>query len=837
MEEKKAAFDEMLANYTKFSSCLSQADRAMAQTEQKNLQERWRCLERALEKASYQTSIYSQETSSLLSLLLGLQKHLEAIGKGLESQSVPETQWNCKKAQELMVANAEVKAAQQKFIHLQQLSEKLHLSLCGVAPMKEIQLELQTVKDKLSQTEELLLTHAQSSSNPIMEKIVKVMTDGLAWAKKTESDIEGRRRRISLLPEEVHRQLRDLKKLQSEVMAKQGQLESLVEEVTELLPELDQGEEVPMVRSSLQSLEELSNSTAEELAKVVRDFECGLQTREKLSEQMADVESWVVSHLHREASRGGDAGFRSHDEFDRRARHVQETLSEAEKQATICEGLLRKSKDIAPALTITENCQLHNKLLDLQADIRAISSYEKANKTDLDTHTQLVDSSKKSMVEVENSLRQMLVDLSRYRYPITEESIQTLEPLKQLILEHKSQLDLLQRWIPQENTQLYSLVSELYSQMATLEMKSRDHERYLHLRQCAEDLTENAQELVPRTKEEGTDTMEKYKLCQSLLIQLPLIKWLSEETRSKLQMISADLYPSQLSSEQRRLALNEDNLGILESTVESDLRSLEGNVLKDLDFDSECEATRGFLMRTQRSLQKHAMLEPREESIKNEYRRLLSLKKTIEMRMRLVEMVGEIKGAIKEGGFQNLIQLKNAVLDKCDSQMVGCLIFFLVFKGYTSLSKNFITWVFQNEFKMSPELQSCFPPILDQHLPGHGVSEKLHRSGQRSSTVPEERRGVYAAAPGFRRSLLQTAAGDPAGFGLTAAPLPNSRGEDSEPGGAASVSVSPKGAGAPGAHSKPAPSEDVHSAGQGTHAARVLQQVRFTRSDGPDMGK
>lgn len=678
MEEKKAAFEETLANYTKFSSCLSRAERTTAQTEQKNLQERWRSLERALEKASYQTSVSSQENSSLLSSLLSLQKHLEAISKDLESQSVP-TQWNCKKAQELMVANAEVKAAQQKYIHLQQLCEKLHLSSHKLGAVTEIQLRLQTVKDKLSRTEELLFTHAKRISNPIMEKIVKVMTDGLAWAKQTESDIEGRAKRISLLPEEVHRQLRDLKKLQSEVMAKQGQLESLVEEVTELLPELDQTEEVPMVRSSLQSLEELSNSTAEELAKVVRDFECGLQTREKLSEQMADLESWVVNHLHREASRGGDAGFRSHDEFDRRARHIQETLSDAEKQAAVCEALLKKSKDIAPELTVTENCQLHDKLLDLQADIRAISIYEKANRTDLDSFTQVVDSSKKNMVEVENSLRQMLVDLSRYRYPITEESLQTLEPLKQLILEHKSQLDLLQRWIPQENTQLYSLISELYSQMATLETKSRDHERYLHLRQCAEDLRENAQELLPRAKEEGVDVKEKYKLCQSLLIQLPLIKWLSEETRSKLQMISADLYSSQLNSEQRRLALNEENLDSLESTVESELKSAEGNMLKDLDFDSECEATRGFLMRTQRSLQKQTMLDPSEESMKKEYRRLVTVKKTIEMRMRLVEIVGQNKGTVKGSKFQILIDMKNTVLNHCDSQMVGCFVFLFVF--------------------------------------------------------------------------------------------------------------------------------------------------------------
>lgn len=823
MEDKKAVLEEMLANYTKFSSCLSRAERTTAQAEHRNLQERWRCLDRALEKASYQTSIYSQETSSLLSSLSGLQTHLEAIDKDLESQSAPVTQWNCRKAQELMVANAEVKAAQQKYIHLQQLSEKLHLSSHWVAVVKEIQLGLQLVGDKLSHTKELLCTQAQVSSNPIMEKIVKVMTDGLAWAKQTESDIEGRARRISLLPEDVHRQLRDLKKLQSEVMAKQGQLESLVEEVTELLPELDQTEEVPMVRSVLQSLEELSSSTAGELAKVVGDFECGLQTREKLSEQMADVESWVVNHLHREASRGGDAGFRSHEEFDRRARQIQETLSEAEKQAAVCEALLKKSRDISPELTIAENCQLHSKILDLQEDIQAISTYEKANRMDLDCLTQAVDSSKKNMMEVENSLRQMLVDLSRYRYPITEESLQTLEPLKQLILEHKSQLDLLQRWIPQENTQLYSLISELHGQMATLEMKSKDHERYLNLRQCAEDLRENAQELLPRTKEDGVDLMEKYKLCQTLVIQLPLIKWLSGETRSKLHLISGDLYPSQLSSEQRRLDINEENLDRLESTVESHLTSIEGNVLKDLDFDSECDATQGFLMRTQRSLQKQTLLDPCEESMKNEYRRLLFVKKTIEMRMRLVDIVRQNKGNVEEGKFQNVVDLKNKVLSQCDSQMVGCLIFlFHSFYEYFQIRGK------RADVKCQGQCIKCLMSSSDQRLPGHGVFEKLHWPGHTGSPVPEGRRGGHAASARLSRTLFQETAGDPAGFGLAAAPLPNSRGADSEAGGAASLPLSPKGAAAPGAHSEPAASEDVDAAGQGTHAAGHPQQVRLT---------
>ncbi|KAA8578683.1 hypothetical protein FQN60_017503, partial [Etheostoma spectabile] len=673
MEENRTVLGELLVTHTKLYPHLSWSKQALAQTEQKNLQEKWRGLERTLERALYHTNVYFHETSSLCSAISDLQEHLETIGKDLEEKSTSVNQWNCKKAQQLMVANAEVKAAWQKYRHLQQLLEVLLLSSQREKDTTEIQQGLQSVKHQLCNTEELVSSQTQSSSNVIMEKIMVVMRDGLVWAKQTESEIDGRRKRVALLPEEVHRQLRDLKKLQSKVMAKQGQLETLVEEVTDLLPQLDETEEVPTVRSSLKSLQELSKWTTEKLAKAVREIESGLQTREKLSEQIADLDSWVLAHLSREASRSPDSELRSPAELDRRVRQIQETLAEAEKQAAVCEALLMKSKDIASELSITENCQLFDKLTNLQKDIRAISSYEKANKKELDELTQTLDSSKKNLVAIETSLRQMLVDLSRYRFPITSESLQALEPSKHMILEHKSQIDLLQRFIPQEKMrELYSIISELLSKMVTLEMKARGHERYLNNRQCVEDLRENIQEQVRQAKDDSLALAEKYQVCQTLLVQVPLIKYMSEEAGSKLQMISTDLYPSQLSTEQQRLKQNEGSLDTLEMMLYNNLSIMEWNLLKDLDLASEKAATQTFLWKKQQELQKLPMLEPNETEINNEYQRILYLKKTVESRMRALEVLEQKKGKRQGHGSQDLIDLKNAVLCECDSQMASC---------------------------------------------------------------------------------------------------------------------------------------------------------------------
>lgn len=689
-EESRAALEQMFVAFDALASQLSLSERTTARDDIRDLQERWTSLERDLDTALNQAQLYSVETSNLLTSISNLQTNLDTICNDVEVKVLSDAQWSCSKAKDLMVINAEAKAAREEYLQLQQLSDLLVLNSSWEKEIKEVQQGLQKVGDHLHHTEELVTSCMQRSSNPIMEKIIVVMMDGLTWAKQTECIIKGRQKKVALLPEEVHQQLRDLKKLQSEVIAKQGQLEALVEEVTELLPQLDQAEEVPVVNSTLELLQELSKSTTEKLTSAVRQVESGLQTREKLSEQMADLDSWVMTHLLSEASRRAEDNL-SLTQGDRRSAQIQESLVEAEKQLTVCQALLKKLDEISPELSITENLKLFTKLTNLKKDIQAIKNYETANKKELREHTQSIASSNERLLTIEKSLRQMLADVDRHRYPVTKESIQALEPFKHTILEHKSQIDLLQPWVPQETVkELYSVVSELLSKMAALEMNSRDHESYLSMRQYVEDLRENIEEQLRQTKQNGMDEKEQYKLCQNLILKIPLIKSLSEETRSKLQMISSNLYPSQLNAEQQRLTLHEESLETLETRLYNDLTIIERDALKDLDLDSEEKAALAFLQSSQKDLQRTPTMEPDEAVVQKEHQRIMTLKMMVESKMRALEFLKKKKGPGLEGELQTLMDLKNEVISECDSQMASSVSFYI---GQMMLSYTTKMWV------------------------------------------------------------------------------------------------------------------------------------------------
>ncbi|KAF7644878.1 hypothetical protein LDENG_00214260, partial [Lucifuga dentata] len=725
MEENQTVLGELFLIHTKLGPYLSRSERATAQIEQEGLQAEWEGLERAVQKTLYVTNIHSQETKGLLLELSGLQEQLETIGKTLEAQSPVGNQWNYKNVQHLMATDAEVRVAHQRYLHLQELAELLALSSRWEKETEDVQQGLCRVKDQLSQIEEVLSTQTQTSSNPTMEKITKVMRDGLVWAKQTESDMESRKKRVALLPEEVHRQLRELKKLQSEVISKQSQLEALVEEVTELLPQLDQTEEVPMVQSSLECLEELSKSTAEKLARAVREIESGLQTREKLSEQIADLDSWVVACLHREASRSLEGEARRPSDHDRWTRRSQETLAEAEKQTAVCEALLMKSKDISSELSITDNCLLYDKLTNLQEDIKTISSNEKANKQELQELIQTAESAKTNLVTIEKSLRQMLSDLNTCRFPITRDSLQALEPFKHRILEHKCQVDLLEPFIPQEKTKEFlSVISSLHSKMVALDMKAKDQERYLNMRQCVEDLKENVQEQVRQTKEDSRGLEERYKTYQILLVQFPLIKRLCDEVGLKLQTISPDLYPSQLNAEQQRLNQSKDSLNTWELAVRNNLSIMEWSLLKEVNFVSEQKATQAFLSKIQQERLQPPMLEPKEAAINKEYDRIMTLKKTVELRFRALDVLVQKRQGSKS---QDLIDLKNTILSECDLQMENICQARESLRSYSSAVKHTVQFLKDAETSLLPPHGSAGP-----------CSEQLEEAWQALASMEEQ---------------------------------------------------------------------------------------------------
>ncbi|XP_051942676.1 nesprin-2 [Hippocampus zosterae] len=661
LEEKRSVLGELLAAHAKLRPLLGRAQQAAAANTLGARHQEWRDLERAAQKASHRTDALSRGCGRLLLELSDLRGRLESIGQELESEAPEGSPWDCQKAKRLLLAHAEVKAARVTFDHLKEASEALPSSLWP-KERDEITKALLNVKDQLCLTDEWMASQIHISAHPVTNKVVTLGRDGLSWALQMESTVEGERRGVPLLPEEVHRQLGAFEKLRSRVAAERGQLESRAKAARELLPQLEQTEEMPAMRCVLECLEERSKSLAAKLSEAVTEIQSGLRVREKLWERIAGLDSWVGTHLRRETAEA--VGEES--ATDRGGRGSPGWLVEAQEQSAACEELLMQSKDMASELSVAENCQLFDKLTDLREDIDGMILRQRAQRNELEQH---VDSDGGELLAVERSLRRAQEQLDRLRFPVTAESPRALESLKRTLLEHKSEIDLLQPRIQQEKTgELYSVVAKLHNQLTSAQCKAKEHEKYLRMRGNVEDLGEAVEQQLAQTKEVRR-VEEQYKIYQKLLFRLALMKRLCEEVGAQLQMISTDLDPAQLCSEQQRLRRGEENFEKWQAKTLKDLGVVERSLLQDLHFDSESKALRAFLRDARRQLRDPAPMTPDEACLNKEFQKTLFLKKTVESCARALEVLRESAGDKERSQSLDLEDLTNCLRRECDSRM------------------------------------------------------------------------------------------------------------------------------------------------------------------------
>lgn len=662
MEQERTVLGELIQTHSQLSPHLSQAERAAAQSQQNVLQCEWKVLERSAEKTLHNVSAYTRESFDLLEDINTLKDHLENFHKILRAP--------CKKALEMIELTAELTATRQRYFDLHHSFEAISQGYNFEIEACNIQQGLWTVKDHMDLIGEELAFSLPTSKSPTMVKIVKAITEALAWAKKAEYNIENRQRKVSLFPEEVHRQIKDLKKLHSEMTSKQIQLSTLTKEITELIPDLDEPD-VPVVTSFLERLAIFSKSLAEKLATAMEEIQLSLQTREKISEQIADVDSWILCHLHKESVSREDFQSLGSADLDRRLRRSQDTLREAEKHSGVAEALLMKSKDITSELSIAENAWLYEKLSKLQEDIKGVLDYEKSSILDISDILQNQESSEQKMASLEQKLRQIMIDIKGHTFPITKDSLSAIEPFKRMLIDHKFQLEQINTTAEDKRRELLSVIAELHHKVKGFHFKSQVHEKFLGLKQRVEDLRENVELYVPKTKDESVDKEERYKICQSLLTQIPLIKLMYKEASDELTNISPDLYPSQLIAEQERLKQNLDSLNTWEMAIRNNLQIVEWDILKDINYLSEQRVVHGLLKVVDRVLEKNYDVETNQGVVEDELRKFLKLKKNVEARMRVLEVL-EIKNGHLQGSGKNkdIGDLSKSVLDKCDQRLV-----------------------------------------------------------------------------------------------------------------------------------------------------------------------
>lgn len=662
MMGKNDMMEELLHLSSQLSVHLSDAESSGSLLAQLgDVLEEWRLLEGSIKRALQHASSSNCQHSLLIKDAEQLKSKLEAVQRSnFQSQDSRSTLEN-------VCLTSDLKLYNQLYVHLQSQSDALvHFSL-GQKEKDEIKRSLQELGSLLSVTKSKLDIFSNRCGGISLAKTNKQLQDLIIWAKQAESYISIGQK-LSLFPEEARLQIAEMKKFQTEFWCRRSKMQAEVEQMKDVASDTEKNE----INQVLKTTEELYKAIADSLDDVLATMKNNLEEREKLLNQLANIDAWLA-----ETHAKGDPCSHVDSVLHADIRKLESELKthkiatvEIEDQLKSVEAMTESWQEIAAGFSPAESRYLVNRLSGLWTELDGLLAHEKATSWELEELILERTTSDEELSHIQASLHQISADLEQQSFPLTQETISTIEQWKHMLMEHQCEVQELQHCQEAKRSSVLCTIGELQDQCKALTVHAFEQDKYLHLRRQMEESRDITKEQIQRTKDQTISVDERFKLCQTLLVELPLVKTQCQEAADQLEAIAQELCPSELDSERQRICQTVETLVSWECSVTDELKNLENKLLMDLRFSSEFPAAMEFFQRIKEELEAAEPVNPDEKVIDIALRRYWVIWRNTESCMRVLEGLGQ-KDNVNLKNYKELYALRDATKQECRLQMVS----------------------------------------------------------------------------------------------------------------------------------------------------------------------
>ncbi|XP_014270043.3 nesprin-2a isoform X9 [Maylandia zebra] len=661
MEHKKAMMEGLLRLSRQLSVHLSDTESSGALLGQLgNVQEEWRLLKGSIKRALRHASNSTCQSSLLLKEAEQLKAKLEALQKS-DCQNL-----NSKSALECVCLTTDLKLYNQLYIHLQSQSDALNNFSLGEKEKDEIEHSLQELASLLGVTKKKLDSVTLSCGDSSPTKINKQLRDLIVWAKQAENHISIGKK-LALFPEEARIQIVEMRKFQADILSRQSKMRVQVDEMKDLASNMENEESDQVLRT----VEDLYEAIADSLDLVLDTMEKDLKQREKLLCELASMDAWLAET---HAKRNPCAHIENISKVDLKKlendlkSHELATV-DIESQLELVEVMSESCRKIAIGLSPAESRYLVNRLSGLWTELDGLLAHEKATSWELKELIHECTTSDEELSSIQDSLKQISADLEQLKIPLTQETLSVIAQWKHMLMEHQCQIQELQHCLEPKRSSVLCFIGELEDQFKALSISAFEQEKFLHLKTQMEESKDIVKEQIQNAKNKALGVDERFKLCQTVLVEIPLVKTQSQEATDQLEVIAQELHPSVLHLERERIHHIVDTLESWETLGTDDIKNLEAQLLLGLQFDSELPAYIELLESTRVELEGTEPVSPEETAIDIALQRYWVIWRSMESGMRVLENLGQ-KEKTDLRNYKELYSLRDSVMQECHSQMV-----------------------------------------------------------------------------------------------------------------------------------------------------------------------
>lgn len=634
----------------------------------RNLQKKWQILEETADRTFRHAEHCMLEASILIKDANALLTEIEVLHTACSSPA-PELK-GCQRTIQDIIPLSEFVELNDRYLYFRELSQALSQCPLGEKEKEDIKKVFQNLTSQLDCVQGKLCT--TYPSDHLLAEITNTMKNWFAWAKQTEGRLT-RKRKLSLFPEEANQQVNSMKKMQSEISSRQFKLSSVAMKLKEKIAGLNQVDSSLML-STLQTLENLYSKISEKAENVTTELNQMLHARQRLDMQITDNNTWLNSLLEKESNKAAAIQLGS-SITDLRVYHQKHKaiLKEAEKRLSTIQILLNEKKCMIHGLTIVDTFYLINKLATLKEKINEVVKCKQTICWELEEILHAQESSTEEVAAIQKSLRQITTDLEKQRYPVTRDSLAAFDPVRRMLIEHLSQVLEVHYCQQTQRKDLLQTILNLQEKMRLLDQQSMEHEKYLTFKQHLENHFEAVKKKVLEVSDSSKDADKQIHMCQTLLVEIPLVKISCQKMAKQLEAVSGDLFPSQLNSERQNICSMQQSLTTWEHIVSSDVKNQQEPLLaSNLSSLRELTSITEHFTRVEQQLKQICCLDPNDQAITVALQTCLTLERSVASGLRVLEIckdctVSEACGKPSDIG--------RRILKDCKIQVVNAFLF------------------------------------------------------------------------------------------------------------------------------------------------------------------
>lgn len=686
IEQEKVILKELGEKQEQISHHLNETEKKALQFQLEHWEQKGNQMASAAERT---LNVVSKEVEEYRCLLLEsqeLQKQVDNLQLSLTDLKGSPPEEEIDKRKSWMILSADLTAAQHNFTHLKRSSQILIQHMLGQREKDSLENSVHQLQARLDLMQEQASAHSEeeeedTSSATTIGKVMKVIKEAFMWVKKADGDITANNR-IALFPEDVSVQIKNLKELQSEIIAKQSTMDSFVSKVKVLMSGLDE-KDVPKVSYLLQTLSDLHKSAAQKSTQKLHELESALQARERLFEKIASINTWLEAHTEKEHIKENDSESNTL-ELEHQVKESNDILHESKEQEMLLESLLMNSKEISAEINISENYYLSDRLKCLQNNIKRVITSQKKRCWNVEEMLNTRKNTEGKLESLACNLKETMSYMNIDGILLSKDAVSTRNALKLKILEHKSQLDQLcscEYFEKEKLSELQSLLADAEKKMKKLNSSVQEYEQYQTVLQNIEHLKERAEKEILHIKEAPGFKIDKLKRCQVLLLDLQQWMLLCQQSGDTLNKISPTLDPTLLDSEEQRIQYLVEECNKWNQALQKESLDLEKQLLEEQDFQTVQESTLDFLREARHELASSCMSLD-QEVIERKLQECKALQNYMQVRMRILkslehkELVSLKKAASDSPGTtekkcNEMEDMERQVKDDCASRMVG----------------------------------------------------------------------------------------------------------------------------------------------------------------------